>query len=42
MAYDGIVISGVIKEIKDACLGGRVVKIQQPTSESITLSIKGF
>ena len=42
MAYDGIVISGVIKEIKDACLGGRVVKIQQPTSESITLTIKGF
>ena len=42
MAYDGIVISGVIKEIKDACLGGRVVKIQQPTSDSITLTIKGF
>ena len=42
MAYDGIVISSVIDEIKTACLGGRVVKVQQPTPDTITLTVKGF
>lgn len=42
MAYDGIVISNVINDIKTECLGGRVVKIQQPSSDIITFTIKGF
>ena len=42
MAYDGIVISSVINEIKEQCLGGRVVKVQQPGNDTITLTIKGF
>ena len=35
MAYDGIVISNVINDIKTECLGGRVVKIQQPAANSL-------
>ena len=42
MAYDGIVVSSIINEIKDSCLGGRVLKVQQPSSEVITLTIKGL
>lgn len=42
MAYDGIVISSVIHEIKTQCLGGRVVKVQQPGNDTITLTVKGF
>lgn len=42
MAYDGIVVSSIIKEINDACNGGRCIKIQQPEAEIITLTIKGF
>jgi predicted ribosome quality control (RQC) complex YloA/Tae2 family protein len=42
MAYDGIVISSVIDEIKTACLGGRVVKVQQPSPDTITLTVKRF
>ncbi|SEQ08900.1 Predicted component of the ribosome quality control (RQC) complex, YloA/Tae2 family, contains fibronectin-binding (FbpA) and DUF814 domains [Lachnospiraceae bacterium NE2001] len=42
MAYDGIVISNVINDIKSECLGGRVVKVQQPSSDTITFTIKGF
>ncbi len=42
MAYDGIVVSGVISEIKKQCLGGRCLKIQQPSPDIITLTIKGF
>lgn len=42
MAYDGIVVSSIIKEINDACNGGRCLKVQQPEAEVITLTIKGF
>ena len=42
MAYDGIVISNIIHDIKEACEGGRVLKIQQPSSDVITLTIKGY
>ncbi len=42
MAYDGIVVSSVISEIKTECLGGRCLKIQQPSPDIITLTIKGF
>lgn len=42
MAYDGIVISGVINDIKTTSLGGRVVKIQQPGVDTVTLTVKGF
>ena len=42
VAYDGIVISSIIHEIREACEGGRVMKIQQPSSDVITLTIKGF
>ena len=41
MAYDGIVINNLISDIREACLGGRVMKIQQPKDDTITLTIKG-
>ena len=42
MAYDGVVISNVINDIKKASEGGRVLKIQQPSSDVITITIKGY
>ena len=42
MAYDGIVISSIIKEIEDGCLGGRVLKVQQPSQDIVTITVKGF
>lgn len=42
MAYDGVVISNVINDIRKACEGGRVLKLQQPSSDVITITIKGY
>ena len=41
MAYDGIVVNSIIKEIRDVSMGGRCLKVQQPDSETITLTMKG-
>ena len=41
MAYDGVVISNIIYDIRRACQGGRLLKLQQPAGDTITLTMKG-
>ena len=40
MAFDGITIACIIKEMKDSLLGGRLYKIAQPESDELLLTIK--
>ena len=41
MAFDGIVVANIIKELKSTVLGGRISKIAQPESDALLLTIKG-
>ena len=40
MALDGIVISGIVHEMKGTILGGRIYKIYQPEVDEICIVIK--
>ncbi len=40
MAFDGVTIANVVKELKDSLLGGRVSKIAQPENDELLLTIK--
>ena len=40
MAFDGITISCIVKEMKDSLLGGRLYKIAQPEPDELLLTIK--
>ncbi len=40
MAFDGITISGIVKELREYCLEGRINKIAQPEKDEILLTIK--
>lgn len=40
MAFDGITIAAVTKELKDSLLGGRIYKIAQPEADELLLTIK--
>lgn len=40
MAFDGIVISNLVKDMKNRLLGGRIYKIYQPENDEINLVIK--
>ncbi len=41
MAFDGITIAGVVKEMKDALVGGRIYKVAQPEPDELLLTVKG-
>lgn len=41
MAFDGITIANVVKELRDALTGARIVKIAQPETDELLLTIKG-
>ncbi len=41
MAFDGIVIANLIKELKETILNGRISKIAQPEHDELLLTIKG-
>lgn len=41
MAFDGITIANVVKEMRDALTGARIVKIAQPETDELLLTIKG-
>ncbi len=41
MAFDGIVVANIIKELKSTVQGGRISKIAQPESDALLLTIKG-
>ena len=40
MAFDGITIAAVVKELKDKTEGGRIYKIAQPEKDELLLTIK--
>ena len=40
MAFDGITIANVVKEMKDSLMGGRLYKIAQPENDELLLTIK--
>ncbi len=41
MAFDGITIANLVKELRDTLAGGRIVKIVQPEPDELLLTIKG-
>ncbi len=40
MAFDGVVISNIVKDMKDRLTGGRIYKIYQPEADEINLVVK--
>lgn len=40
MAFDGITVAAVVKELKDSLTGGRIYKIAQPENDELLLTIK--
>lgn len=40
MAFDGITIAGIVKELNMNLLGGRIYKIAQPESDELLLTVK--
>ncbi len=40
MAFDGITVSCLVKELKETLLGGRIYKIAQPEADELLLTIK--
>ena len=40
MAFDGITVANITKELKDTLSGGRISKIAQPESDELLLTIK--
>lgn len=40
MAFDGITIAAVVKELKESLIGGRIYKIAQPENDELLLTIK--
>ena len=40
MAFDGVTIACIVKELNDTCLGGRLYKIAQPENDELMLTIK--
>ena len=40
MAFDGVVIAGLVSEFKKRLVGGRIYKIYQPEVDEICLVIK--
>lgn len=40
MAFDGVVISNIVKDMKDRLAGGRIYKIYQPEADEINLVVK--
>lgn len=40
MAFDGITVAAVVKEMKDTLAGGRIYKIAQPENDELLLTIK--
>jgi len=41
MAFDGVVVANLVKELRDTLLGGRINKIAQPEKDELIITIKG-
>ena len=42
MAFDGIVISNIVRDMKEKLVGGRILKIQQPEKDELLITIKNY
>ena len=42
MAFDGIVIANLAKELNTLLSGGRILKVAQPEKDELVLSIKQY
>ena len=42
MAFDGIVISNIVRDMKEKLVGGRILKIQQPEKDELIITIKNY
>ena len=42
MAFDGITIANLAKELNDLLAGGRIQKVAQPEKDEIVLSLRGY
>lgn len=42
MAFDGIVIANIVKDLKEKLVGGRILKIQQPEKDELIITIKNY
>ena len=40
MAFDGITVSAITKELQETLTGGRIAKIAQPEADELLLTIK--
>ena len=40
MAFDGVFLYGLAKELEDALRGGRVDRIQQPEADEIHITVR--
>ena len=40
MAFDGIVVAGLVHELKEQLLNGRIAKIAQPEADELLLTVK--
>ena len=40
MAFDGITIANIVKELNDTILNGRIAKIAQPENDELMITIK--
>ncbi len=40
MAFDGVTVASVVKELKDSLVGGRIYKIAQPEEDELILTVK--
>ena len=40
MAFDGITVANIAKELNDTLTGGRIYKIAQPENDELLLTIK--
>jgi len=41
MAFDGVTIAGIVRELKDMLVGNRIYKIAQPEKDELILTVKG-
>ena len=42
MAFDGIVISNIVRDMRDKLIGGRILKISQPEKDELIITIKNY
>ena len=42
MAFDGIVIANIVRDLKEKLVGGRILKIQQPEKDELIITIKNY